>query len=88
MIALKHILLPTDFSDTAAVALKYARALAETFNAALHVLENPLLGWKPPRRVAAVPVIRANMEHDAGVQMAKLLTDAERQQLRAQTVTT
>jgi nucleotide-binding universal stress UspA family protein len=38
MIQLKRILLPTDFSDYAAEAVKYACALAERFNAQLHVL--------------------------------------------------
>jgi nucleotide-binding universal stress UspA family protein len=38
MIALKHILAPTDFSDPSQVAMKYARALAENFAATLHVL--------------------------------------------------
>jgi nucleotide-binding universal stress UspA family protein len=38
MISLKRILLPTDFSDYAGEAEKYACALAENFNAELHVL--------------------------------------------------
>ena len=38
MIELKRILVPTDFSDTAAVALNYARVFADAFGATLHVL--------------------------------------------------
>jgi nucleotide-binding universal stress UspA family protein len=38
MIQLRRILLPTDFSDSAAEALKYACALAEQFEAELHLL--------------------------------------------------
>ena len=38
MIALKSILVATDFGDAAAAALAYGRELARTFNATLHVL--------------------------------------------------
>lgn len=38
MIELKRILLPTDFSDNASVATRYACGLAERFSAELHLL--------------------------------------------------
>lgn len=38
MIALKKILVATDFSEPSTVALNYGRDLARTFNASLHVL--------------------------------------------------
>ena len=38
MIALKHILVPTDFSQTSEAAAKYGVALARAFNARLHLL--------------------------------------------------
>ena len=38
MIALKRILVATDFSETADAALRYGRALARNFGATLHVL--------------------------------------------------
>jgi nucleotide-binding universal stress UspA family protein len=38
MIALKNILVPTDFGEAAEAALRYGRALAETFGADLHLL--------------------------------------------------
>ena len=38
MIALKAVLVPTDFSDTSDVALRYGKALAGAFGASLHVL--------------------------------------------------
>ena len=38
MIALKNILVPTDFGKAAETALTYARTLARTFGATLHVL--------------------------------------------------
>ena len=37
MVAIRQILVPTDFSDPAAAALKYARALAEEFGSHLHI---------------------------------------------------
>ena len=38
MIALKKILVPTDFGEAADAALEYARALARTFGASIHLL--------------------------------------------------
>lgn len=37
MVTIRHILVPTDFSDPAAAALSYARALAEEFGSHLHI---------------------------------------------------
>lgn len=37
-LAIRHILLPTDFSDESRAALAYGAALAGTFNGSLHVL--------------------------------------------------
>src|SRR5688572_31098711 len=38
MIALKNILVATDFSEPSTTALEYGRAMARTFNASLHVV--------------------------------------------------
>ena len=38
MIALKHVLVPTDFSNTSDVALRYGLAFAEAFGATLHIV--------------------------------------------------
>jgi nucleotide-binding universal stress UspA family protein len=38
MIALKTILVPTDFSECSEAAIRYGRALAEAFGASLHLL--------------------------------------------------
>ena len=38
MIALKRILVPTDFSETSAVAVKYGAAFAHAFHATLYIL--------------------------------------------------
>ena len=90
MIALRKILLPTDFNDTAAVALKYAQAFAEVCGASmhvLHVLEDPLPGWKPEGHVTPVPRIREGMEEDARVQLGKVISMEDRKRLHAELVT-
>jgi nucleotide-binding universal stress UspA family protein len=38
MVPIKHILVPTDFSDTAATALRWAGTLAREFDGHLHLL--------------------------------------------------
>jgi nucleotide-binding universal stress UspA family protein len=38
MVQLRHILVPTDFSECSDVAVRYARAFAEPFQATLHLL--------------------------------------------------
>ena len=91
MISLKRILVATDFSDTAKLAVDYGKSLAETFNASLrvlHVLEDPLPGWKPPGHIAAVPAIRSDMEQDAREQMSKIFSGADLERFRAELVTT
>jgi universal stress protein A len=37
MVSIRHILVPTDFSDPASAALTYARALADEFASHLHI---------------------------------------------------
>lgn len=38
MVAIRRILVPTDFSEPAEAALRYARALAEEFGSTLHLM--------------------------------------------------
>jgi nucleotide-binding universal stress UspA family protein len=84
MIALRQILLPTDFSEPSAVALTYAKAFAGNFQASLHVrhvVEDVYAAWE------AIPFIIEDIEKSAQRQLRDLLTDAEREQFRAQAVT-
>jgi nucleotide-binding universal stress UspA family protein len=54
MIALKTILVATDFSEPSEVAVRYGRALAEAFHASLHIIHGT--GHHRPGSVsAAVP---------------------------------
>jgi nucleotide-binding universal stress UspA family protein len=54
-----RILVPTDFSETSDEALRYARTMAETFGASihlLHVFEDPyIVGTLAPEVYGAVP---------------------------------
>jgi nucleotide-binding universal stress UspA family protein len=91
MIALKKILVPTDFSNASEAALAYGKAMAETFKAALHVLhviEDPFVhGWTSEGYVAALPSFRAEMEKSAREHLDSMLTEEERKQLQAELVT-
>ncbi len=77
MIALKQILVPTDFSESSEAAVRYAKAFAETFGASLHllhVIESPVVyGWE----VYNPALVRDNVEKLAREQLGKVLTDAE-----------
>src|SRR5262245_50848825 len=90
MIELRSILLPTDFSEPSGVAGKYAKAMAESFHASLHVLHvieesaliYPLVGYEgafPP-----LPQLRDDIEKEVHARLEKLLSASERETLRAQ----
>src|ERR1700682_6137085 len=81
MIALKNILVATDFSEPAEAALIYGRALARTFGATLHVLhvmDNDFL-----RPVVADP---HSLQEAASRHVHQRLTDDDRCALRARAV--
>jgi len=83
MIVLKHILVATDFSESAAVALAYGRDLARTFNARLHVLhavEDVMLRYSPEVGFAS-PDLQKNLEAAAKRDLEKLITEDDRQTL-------
>jgi nucleotide-binding universal stress UspA family protein len=81
MIILKNVLVATDFSPPSEAALTYARALARTFGASLHVLhvvENFFMRATPSDPHAIVAAKRRTLnEH---------LTDEDRYALQAQPV--
>ncbi|MDD5558177.1 universal stress protein [Candidatus Methylomirabilis sp.] len=95
MITLKKILVPTDFSETAKVALTYARALASTYHGSVHVLhvlpdasvqpwafgvETETMGLSTSERLK-------RWEQKANEQMKNLLSETERKQLDVRFVT-
>jgi len=92
MIVLKKILVPTDFSDPSANALRYAKALGDNFGAALHLMHvvndtSFAYAWMAPE--GAVPAdidLRAEMEKHVRVQLDQVLTPEEQKRFRAQLV--
>jgi nucleotide-binding universal stress UspA family protein len=92
MIALKNVLVPTDFSETSGVALRYGKALAQAFGASLHVLHVVQEPFAQPWAVEAYGFSLASLQEEwvkeAKTRMAATLADDERAQLNAQMTTT
>jgi nucleotide-binding universal stress UspA family protein len=88
MIALKQLLVPTDFSIASGVALKYAKELATNFKATLHLLhvieDMRIFGWTAPEgSVPPLYTLIDEMETKVHAGMEKLLSAAEREQFCA-----
>lgn len=89
MITLNRILVPTDFSETAGMALRYAKAFADHFHSSLHVLyvmQNPMLGVQPLDHVCPIPLVRKEMEEQAETYMSGVLSADERSKYQAKLV--
>jgi nucleotide-binding universal stress UspA family protein len=90
-IALKHILVPTDFSETSRVALRYALALADRFEACVHLLhavQSPLeQPWAAEIYAVSAPDFEAAARRESDTQLAAMLNDTERQKYCACLVT-
>ena len=83
MIALKNILVATDFGESAAVALAYGRDLARTFNAQLHVVnvvENVMMRYSPEISFAA-PQLQKDLETKAKRDLDALISEDDRKTL-------
>jgi nucleotide-binding universal stress UspA family protein len=87
MIALKKILVATDFSEPSDAALAYGRELARTFGASLtvlHVVDNILTrAYGAEGVVLADPELQREIETSAQRQMDALLFDEDRKMLGA-----
>ena len=80
MIVLKNILVATDFSESAAVALAYGRDLARTFNARLHLahlVEDVMMRYGPEVSFA-VPELQRNLEERSWRDLRALITEDDR----------
>jgi nucleotide-binding universal stress UspA family protein len=81
MIALKNVLVATDFSEPSEVALAYGRSLARTFGATLHILhvaERVRANAGVEYFAASVPNMQAGIEDVAWRQLDALLIPADR----------
>ncbi len=90
MIALKKILVASDFSKPSDIALKYGKGLAEAFGASLHVLhvmEDVVAhAWAAEVYVASLPGLHEEMEKAARERLGQVLTADEREKFRAEVV--
>ena len=80
MIALKNILVATDFSESAAVALTYGRDFARTFNARVHLahmVEDVMMRYSPEVAFGA-PELQKNLEQAAWRNLRGLITEDDR----------
>lgn len=84
MIALKSILVPTDFSETAAVAVSYGLALARSFRARLTLLHVTPESFGDDMIAAATLGMFQIANHNAGTRLDSLLTEHERHGLDVQ----
>ena len=82
MIALKHILVATDFSEPSDTALAYGRELASRFGATLHVLhvaEDVFLSTIGAGNYLAIaPDVQQQIEDDARKRLHELVIDTDR----------
>jgi nucleotide-binding universal stress UspA family protein len=84
MVALKNILVATDFSEPSGVALAYGRDLARSYNAQLHVLhivEDAMMRYSSEVGFA-VPQLQEELEEKARVDLNAQITDDDRRTLK------
>lgn len=91
MIALKTVLVPTDFSDTSEIAMRYGKALAAAFEASLHVLHVVQEPFAQPWAVEAYGFSLASLQEqwmrEATARVEKALSPDERTRYRAELTT-
>src|SRR5690349_6979663 len=90
MIKLERILVATDFGEPADAALAYGRELARNFGArldVLHVVENVLSrAFGAEGYVQSYPELQAEVEDTARNQLESMITEEDREVLRARTI--
>ena len=84
-----RILVPTDFSTTSDAALDFAKTVARSFGASLHLLhvfEDPLVTAGIAEAYSPLPAdLRASLVQDANKHLAQRVSDEERVRFRATT---
>ena len=91
MISLKNILVATDFSEPSDVAVRYGRALAEAFDARLHILhvvsDSLSLPWATMADGLAMADVQRRWEEEASKRLQRMLPESDRAALRTVLVT-
>ena len=87
---IKRILVPTDFSATSDAALEFAKTIADTFGASLHlvhVFEDPFVtgAFAAETYAPMPPATRAALLDDAATRLAHRLPAAEQEHFRGTT---
>ena len=81
MVSIRQILVPTDFSDPADAALKYARALAEEFHSHLHIFyvvpEPYIYPWGTEISTLPLADLMAQSEALSNTRLAELIPKDE-----------
>jgi nucleotide-binding universal stress UspA family protein len=82
MIALKNVLVATDFSEPSDVALTYGRELATRFGATLHVLhvaeDAVLTAFAANDYAAMAPELQQQIEDEARRRLGELVIDSDK----------
>lgn len=86
MVDIKNVLVATDFSEWSDAALVYARALAGTFGARLHVLHAVEFVATADVMGIAVPDLYKGVESSARQQLEDLISDTDREIVGAKPV--
>jgi nucleotide-binding universal stress UspA family protein len=90
MMVLKRVVVATDFSEVADVALMYGRELARTFGArldVLHVTDNFFArAYGGDTYIAACPQMQSDVDEAAALRLAALMSDEDRAQLGASAI--
>jgi nucleotide-binding universal stress UspA family protein len=91
MAGVKHILVAIDLGEASKQALDYARTLAASFGASLHLLcvvQDPFsLPWAPEASRDALSTLLAQMQRDAQAHLETVIAPADRQRLSTRLVT-
>jgi nucleotide-binding universal stress UspA family protein len=88
MIAIKHILVATDFSEPSGVALSYGRDLARAYDATLHVVHvvQDLIALHGDQIGFATADVERSIEAAAGRELDAAITDNDRDSLNVRTM--
>jgi nucleotide-binding universal stress UspA family protein len=82
MITLKTVLVATDFSEPSEVAVKYGRALADAFDATLHVMhvvpDSMALPWATMADGLAMADVQKQWEREAQERLEQLIVETDR----------